>query len=138
VNKSDFQWLARERVRDAKVLLVARRWASAYYLAGYAVECALKCCIISYLMKTDQFPDKKISEHCWTHDLMRLLDSAGLLATFRADTATDPDLSAIWAFVKDWTEASRYQRKTKTQARKLYQAITDKKHGVLSWIKSHW
>jgi hypothetical protein len=43
-----------------------------------------------------------------------------------------------WNTVKDWDESSRYARTAKAKAKNLYQAITDKKHGVLSWIKSHW
>jgi hypothetical protein len=138
VTRADFQGLVNERVRDAKALLAARRWAGAYYMAGYAVECALKSCVIAFLMKTDQFPGKRYSQDCWTHDLKQLLDLAGLKPTHAADTAADPDLSANWAFVFDWNEASRYDRKTRTQARKLYVAITDKKHGVLAWIRSRW
>ena|ERR1043165_8471140 len=127
-----------DRVRDAKVLLGAGRWTAAYYLAGYAVECGLKACIVGYLMRTDQFPEKKFSEQCWTHNLMQLLSLSGLKKEFDAATVADADLSGSWGFVKDWNESSRYTRKTKTQAQQLYDAITDTKHGVLSWIKSRW
>ena len=41
MNRSDLQKLAEIRVQDSEVLLGACRWAGAYYLAGYAVECAL-------------------------------------------------------------------------------------------------
>jgi hypothetical protein len=127
-----------DRLRDAKALLQAGRWAGAYYVAGYAVECALKSCVIAYVMKTDQFPEKRFSEQCWTHNLMQLLALAGLKDTLAIDAAADPDLYANWAFVRDWTESSRYDRKTRIEARKLYDAITDKRHGVLAWIRSHW
>jgi hypothetical protein len=40
--------------------------------------------------------------------------------------------------VRGWTEVGRYARMTKARAEGLYHAITDKKHGVLAWIKSHW
>jgi hypothetical protein len=42
VNKDELRQLAQDRILDAKALLAARRWSGAYYLAGYAVECALK------------------------------------------------------------------------------------------------
>jgi HEPN domain-containing protein len=77
VNRADLQRLANERITDAKVLLAARRWSGAYYLAGYAMECALKACIAK-LMKSEEFPDKKFAEKCWTHSLTTLLDIAGL------------------------------------------------------------
>ena len=38
VNRADWQKLALERIKDAKALLKLKRWAAAYYLAGYAVE----------------------------------------------------------------------------------------------------
>jgi hypothetical protein len=38
----DLRAVARARVRDAQVLLQARRFDGAFYLSGYAVELALK------------------------------------------------------------------------------------------------
>jgi hypothetical protein len=46
VNRAEFQKLADLRAREAGVLLAARCYDGAYYLAGYAVECALKACIV--------------------------------------------------------------------------------------------
>jgi len=43
-----------------------------------------------------------------------------------------------WGVVKDWTEESRYERKTQAQAQQLIAAITDAAHGVLPWIKQRW
>ena len=34
--------MAAERILDAEVLMNAGRWSFAYYVAGYAVECAPK------------------------------------------------------------------------------------------------
>jgi hypothetical protein len=138
VNRADLRQLSKERLREARALLAARCWSGAYYLAGYAVECGLKSCVIKHLMTTDQFPERKFSEQCWTHNLIQLLGLAGLKAVFDADAAADPDLLAKWGTVKDWDESSRYERKTKLEARQLFDAITNKKHGVLSWIKQHW
>ena len=45
MNKLDFETLAHLRLEDAKCLLLGGRWAAFYYLAGYAVECAIKACI---------------------------------------------------------------------------------------------
>jgi len=137
VNAADLRSLAKERVRDAKTLLAGRRWAGAYYLAGYAVECALKACIAK-LMKAEEFSDKSFAEKCWTHDFDRLVFLAGLKADREAATAADPDLSYHWIAVKDWYESSRYARVPKVKAEELYRAITDKTHGVLPWIRLHW
>jgi HEPN domain-containing protein len=138
VNRADFQQLANDRVADARVLLTAKRWAAAYYLAGYAVECALKACVITYLMRTDQFPERKFSEQCWTHSLTQLLGLAGLKADLASASAADPDLLDNWDAVKDWSEASRYVHTPKARAEELYDAVADRKHGVLPWIKTHW
>jgi hypothetical protein len=138
VNGAELQRLARDRILDAKALLGARRWAGTYYLAGYAVECGLKACIIARLMRTDDFPERKFSEQCWTHNLVQLLTLAGLKTALDLDIAADPDLLANWEVVKDWTESSRYARMPKAKATELYDAITEKKHGVFSWIKRRW
>jgi len=73
LDQANFKRLAETRIADAEVLLERGRWDAAYYLAGYAVECGLKSCIIKKLMATDEFPEKRFSEGCWTHDLSRLV-----------------------------------------------------------------
>jgi HEPN domain-containing protein len=138
MNRAELQQLTRERLRDAKALLAARRWSGAYYLAGYAVECALKSCVIAHLMRTDQFPERRLSEQCWTHNLGQILGLAGLQAEFDAAMATDPELKARWDTVRNWTESSRYTRTSRAEATDLYAAITNIKHGVLSWIQARW
>ncbi len=40
VNRAELQQLAEDRILDAQALLAVNRWSGAYYLAGYAVECA--------------------------------------------------------------------------------------------------
>ena len=101
------------------------------------MECALKACIAK-LMKSEEFPDRKFAEKCWTHNLMQLVDLAGLKADFDAARQADPDLRDNWTTVEDWKEESRYARIGKADAENLYEAITDRKHGVLSWLKRHW
>jgi hypothetical protein len=68
----------------------------------------------------------------------QLVELAGLKAALDADLAADLELWRNWDIVKDWNEASRYARKTKSRAEELYEAITNKHHGVLSWIKRRW
>jgi HEPN domain-containing protein len=138
VTRADFQQLADVRLREAKVLLDAGLWDGAYYLAGYAVEVALKACIIKKVMATDAFPEKKFSENCWTHDLEKLIDLAGLTAGWDAARKADATLAGHWRIVKDWKEDRRYHRITPAEATDLYQAITDTNHGVLTWIKTQW
>ena len=56
MNRVDFQGLSRLRIREARALLRLGEWAGAYYLAGYAVECALKS-VISKGTRRHDFPD---------------------------------------------------------------------------------
>jgi HEPN domain-containing protein len=133
VNRADFQKLADLRIEEAEVLLKAKKYSGAYYLAGYAVECALKACIAKKSKRYD-YPDKQLAQKCYTHNVEELVVVAGLQANLKADA----DLQLHWAVVKDWSEQTRYERKTRAEAQALYDAITDLAHGVLPWIKSHW
>lgn len=45
MNREDFQRVSEIRLRESRALLAAGFPEGAYYLAGYAVECALKACI---------------------------------------------------------------------------------------------
>jgi len=47
MNRADLQRLTRLRLAEAKVLFDNRRYEGAYYLLGYAIECAFK----AYLAK---------------------------------------------------------------------------------------
>ena len=139
LNRNDLQRLADDRVLDAETLLNAGRWSGAYYVCGYAVECALKACIASQTNLHD-FPDKTSVNRAFTHNLLELLELAGLKLQLQLDTtpAANPALGIHWQRVKDWSERARYQQKAEIQARGLYQAVTDPSNGVLSWIKVHW
>jgi HEPN domain-containing protein len=139
LNRADLQQLAEDRVRDAEALLNAGRWSGAYYLAGYAIECALKACIAKRTGLHD-FPERTTVQRSYTHDLVELLAVAELKGQLKLDTthAANPALGASWQRVKDWSEIARYQQTTETDARELYQAVTDPINGVLTWIKGHW
>ena len=139
MNRLDLQQLAEDRVIDAKALLDAGRWSGSYYLAGYAVECALKACIAKQTSLHD-FPDKSFAQKAYTHDMLELVDLAGLKLQLKLDTtpAANPQLGLNWQRVKDWNERARYGQLTEPQARGIYDAITDLVNGVLPWIKAHW
>lgn len=127
------QKLADLRVEEGEALLKAKKYSGAYYLAGYAIEFALKACIAKKTRRHD-FPDKELVNKSYTHDLEKLLVLAGLRAALDAD----PAMLVNWAVVKDWNEEARYERNTRADAQNLYNAITDPASGVLQWIKSRW
>jgi HEPN domain-containing protein len=136
--QAEFRELSEKRLEEAKALLDRAMWDGAYYLAGYAVELALKVCIIKTLMLTDAFPDKEFSKNCYTHSVERLVILAKLDAHRKVATDADPDLLGNWSITRDWSEQKRYHRISRTEAEELYTAITDNAHGVLQWIKKHW
>jgi hypothetical protein len=138
VTRADFQALADVRLAEAKALLDLGLWDGAYYLAGYAVELALKACIIKMPMATDAFPEKNFSGDCYTHSLKRLVGLAGLTAARDAAAAADAELSAKWGAVVVWSEHKRYHRMTEAEARTMYDAVAEASHGVLPWIKTQW
>lgn len=136
MNRFDLQGLAVERLEDATVLFASRRYACAYYLAGYAIECALKACIARKTQQND-FPPKDAQKY-YVHDLAKLLSISGLESEFNSHAGKDPAFRANWALVKDWNEASRYENRSKEDAREILAAITDLQHGVLQWLKQNW
>lgn len=63
MNRAELKQLSMDRVGDAEILLANGRWAAAYYLLGYAVETALKACILKFVEETGViFSDKKFAE----------------------------------------------------------------------------
>ena len=112
------------RRREALVLLTAGHYPGAYYLAGYAVECALKACVAKQVRRYD-FPDKKLANEAFTHDLTKLMKLSGLAPELTKEMELNKSLELNWAVVKDWSESTRYETgTTETQARDLYSACT--------------
>lgn len=134
----EYQQLAQERLEDARSLIGLKQWGGAYYLAGYAVEFALKSCIIKSLMMTDAFPAKDFSKDCYTHSLEKLVVLAKLADPRKAAFLTDPVLSSNWVVASEWSEQKRYHLIDQSEATALFSAIADDKHGVFQWIKSQW
>lgn len=119
-------------------LLKAGYYQGAFYLAGYAVECALKACIAKQVRKFD-FPDKKFANDVFTHDLKRLVSLAGLDTILASERSLNPTLDRYWSQVLDWNESFRYDPGiTETQARSLCKACHGDRNSVLSWIRRRW
>ena len=137
MNRNDLQLLAHERVRDADVLLQAGQWSGAYYLAGYAVECALKACI-ARLTNLHDYPDKAFAVKCFTHNIETLVDAADLIEVRNAELQANVPLGKNWILVKNWNESSRYSMWSEAQARVLYAAVNDPATGVFPWIVARW
>lgn len=76
-----YKALAKMRLEDARILLGKQRNHGAFYLAGYAVECALKWAITVRMEKINLPPDLEV------HDLGKLIAAAGLVPHLQNDLA---------------------------------------------------
>ena len=109
----------------------------AYYLAGYSVECALKACIAK-LTQRHEFPNRKRALDSYSHNFAELLTAAGLENALRNEIQRDPRFLAHWNVVKLWSPERRYATTDSAATRDLLEALGDRNHGVLRWIKLHW
>lgn len=138
MNRDDFQELAFIRLKEAKILLDNECWDGAYYLCGYAIECALKACISKKTKEHDFPPPRSTIEKYYTHNLKLLMESAGLDIQLKSDMEKDKDLEINWNIIVIWNETCRYERRNGGNAKELYSAVSDLEHGVLRWLKQHW
>ncbi|MCG3128385.1 MAG: hypothetical protein CHACPFDD_03273 [Phycisphaerae bacterium] len=116
--------IARARLADARALLAADRYDSAIYLAGYAIEVALKGRSCRTLRWTE-FPltdsEFKGLTSFKTHDLDRLLRLSGVEARIKRDHMND------WVIVKKWDSEARYHppgQATKADAERMLAATS--------------
>ncbi len=144
VNQSDLRRLAEERIKDAKALIGAARWEFAYYAAGYAVECALKSCVLARMVHTGWVFDEAVknASECRTHEFLKLMQIADIQQDLdirlKQSVADGDAFDDNWRVAKAWNVVSRYESKTEAEAKKLYAAITDEPYGVLKWIQNYW
>lgn len=137
MTKHDLQSLAETRLGDAQSSLREGRYSAAYYLAGYAVELAIKARIAGEF-RADVIPDRSFVNSVYSHRLDDLIALAGLRQKLYEELKRDPHLSASWGIASQWSEASRYQTWDQLAAEGMVQAIGEESHGVLQWLKNHW
>lgn len=139
MNRSDFQTLAEVRIREALVLLENQCYEGAYYLAGYAVECALKACIARNTNQYDFPPDRNTVNCIYSHNLEWLVNDAGLEDAHREEVRLNPTFADYWEVVVRWAETSRYETSiAMPDAAELCLAIYDQDNRVLSWLSQWW
>jgi HEPN domain-containing protein len=126
MNRNDLRELALIRLREARVLLKNGNYEGSYYLCGYVVECGLKACIAKQTRRYD-FPDKKSVDESYTHDLTKLVKIAGLGLDLDKEIKSNADFAVNWSIVKDWSEASRYEKHTEKEAQAVYFAVVNRK-----------
>ncbi len=134
--RKDFQRLAELRAKEAATLAKTGNHQGAYYLAGFAVECALKACIAK-TTRRHEFPvDKDYAGKVYTHNLDQLLMLAHLDAQLGQDMKIRPVLAKNWDLVRRWKVDSRYET-SNLGGRDLTLAVNSA-DGVLQWIELHW
>lgn len=138
MNRSEYRRLAAVRLLDAQALLRTRRYDGAYYLAGYAVECALKACIARQF-RAGNIPARGSVDRLYIHDLRRLLELADLVRARDREAHVDTQFAAHWQTVQARTESSRYETGRRARdAQDMVEGVADGNHGVLQWLKKHW
>ncbi len=139
MNRSDFQKLAELRIKEAQILLENNCFEGAYYLAGYAVECALKACIARKTQQFDFPPKRAVVDDMYKHDLLKLINVSGLKSDFEKHEKESNEFAANWGTIKDWSEEIRYNTTVEQKrAIDVLAAITDKDYGILEWLKKSW
>jgi HEPN domain-containing protein len=136
VDRRDLQALSKARLIEAKALLKLGLNDGAYYLAGYAVECAVKACIAKGSQR-HEFPDKRRADASYSHNLRDLIRVAGLDTQFKR-ALQDATFEDNWRIARAWSEQSRYEKHDTQSTEALVAAIGDRRHGIIAWIKQHW
>lgn len=105
IDRNDILNLARERLKDAEVLLESQRYDGAVYLGGYVVELALKARICKTL-NWSGFPQTRSEFQNYrsfkTHNLDVLLRLSG------AEGVIKGRYFAEWSAVATWDPEARY------------------------------
>jgi hypothetical protein len=132
LTRDQLKTMSREFESEAHLLHSAGRWHGSYYLAGYALELALKARICRHLAIAD-YPSE---QYFLTHDLTRLRLLAGLAGQFAT-----PQLAANWSTAAGWKPDVRYWpigAITEQLASDMLGALTKGTEGLLPWLRRRW
>jgi HEPN domain len=106
VSISELRKIAKGRLKDAEVLLTAKRYDGAIYLCGYAVETALKARVCRVL-KWPGYPSTRKEFEGYqsfrTHDLDILLHLSGVEDIIKIKHFAE------WSIVATWDSNVRYR-----------------------------
>jgi len=126
------------RFEDAQILYNGGRHAAAYYMAGYAVECALKACIAKRTREFDFPLPPNENKTAYSHGLNDLLK----LLKLDVDMREVPETLNLWRFVEEWKVESRYDLSIgMLRAKQMLDAVggaPNASNGVLVWLRSRW
>ena len=144
MTRLEFQQIALLRLDEAETLLAQDKYDGCCYLAGYALESALKAAIC-HNMDNDDFFDVLKSETARAfkiHNLAELVILAGLSTEYKDLNTKNSILLSNWECIKNdikWSEQLRYQIGfTEIEAKTMINAINDPLNGILKWIRKFW
>jgi hypothetical protein len=135
ITKDELVGLTELRVKEADALAAAGHYSGAYYLLGYAVECALKA-LIAGEFKPETIPHPKDVASIFHHRLSGLAERAGLKRDIETRMKADPTFEVAWMAVQQWSADARYQVWTRDDYVILSAAVSDPVSGLLPWIRT--
>jgi HEPN domain-containing protein len=138
MTRKDLQELSRLRLREAETLYKAHLYDGCVYLAGYAVELALKARICR-LLRISQYPSGDIGRAFKIHSLDQLKVLAGL--SNEISVSKNKELFDNWSRAVDWDPEQRYEAPGKydaNAAKAILNGLTAKPNGVFTWLTKRW
>lgn len=106
IKRTELRKIAKARIKDAEVLLMAKRYDGAAYICGKAQELGLKAGICR-ILKWTGYPstNKEFADYrCFkTHDLDVLLHLSGIEDKIKTLFFSD------WSNVANWNPEARYE-----------------------------
>lgn len=135
--RKQLQQLARLRMQEAEALFTSGFYDGSVYLAGYAVELALKARICR-LLGLKEYPSEP-AQAFKVHNLDQLKVLAGL--TNQIDPTKNRDLFNNWSQAVKWNPEQRYEAPGKYNAytaKVVLDSIRAKPDGVLTWLSKRW
>ena len=132
--REEFQQLADLRAEEAAVLAKNGKEQGAYYLAGLAIECALKACIAKRT-RGHQYPPKNTGQY-YDHNLDVLLQLADLCNQLEGEMKRSARFANNRDTVHDWDVEKRYEA-TGLKGTEMVTAVNSV-DGVLQRLKHYW
>lgn len=139
VSVTELTNLARSRLDEARALFDVKKYDAAYYLAGYAVELAIKAKICQIFKWPEFPPSPQIPKYCKdisdilykqlvkTHDLEMLSGMIFCLSgTTTENEMNKANLIHEWKTIIEWDPEDRYQKlgsKTELDTNEMIEAV---------------
>jgi hypothetical protein len=135
----DLKKLAKLRLKEAEALYAAQCFDGCVYLAGYAIEMALKARICKLLRLREYPPNIKSKQAFISHNLYDLKLLAGL--DREIDLIKNKNLYDNWSKLVAWDSELRYEppgKYSRSAAKEILDSIGQSPDGVLTWLTKRW